>query len=1044
MICTNCGKEIQDGASFCPYCGALFADGLVRIHYEAQLESSAETLPVYNAETVRAAWDRQKATIGDDLSAKLDHMAETPSANAGDLNADGTASTLATDTASSANAGDLNADGAASTLVAGIASSANAGNFDTTGAASDSDSAPEGDAEEIVNTHAREDMDADFDTDFGDSFGDRDDASAKTAAVETSSEDEEDYDPAAEDEAILDEFYKKALRFEAEERRRREEEERKAREEAEARAEAERKAREEAERIAREEAAARAEAERLAREEAERKAREEEEARAEAERLAREEAERKAREEEEARAEAERKAQEEAEAQAKKDAERAELEEAMKQELLNLASHKTLGTHMFDEDEDEAETSEVAEPVEGTEEETESSEKTETVEDTVEATEEKTTDVETEEASEDTTEETESTEESDTSEDAAPIEEPEEVSEEEETEETSTEEVAESEETAEEAVAEEPETTEETESAEEIEETSEEDASETADESESTEASDDIAESEETEAVEETEEESTEETDEDSESETAEVIPIADHLPDDSDEFLDAEDSDDFDTDDSDDEDSDLDADDSEENSDASDSDASDADTSEHTATITPLNDFDRVDQMLGVTDDAASTADTTAADTSAARIRNPKLLVKVAVAVIAVVAVALAGWYQMPATKESRIRRQAEKAYAAADYTSAAAAYQQLFGYGVQSEEIYLHAADAYADAGHHAEAVALLKNSLADYPDSSALKDELEALNPTVHFDPEGGDFTDPVRVKLSTDAGDSILYTIQRDGDSAKPETIEYATPTELSYSGRYTVTAHAIARDGEAGSSFTQSYEIKLDPDKYRLNDWHETADGVQYLGEDGRFVTGWQTIDDQKYYFDEKGYRATGLTEIDRDSYFFNADGVMQTGWQQADDDWYFFDETGRMLTDVWIEDTYYVGADGRMLKDTTTPDGIAVDANGRKASDLVSLFQQYPKAMVVIQTADRQKTGDYSTFAAKAYYSHSSDTPEGDSTDVTVKISNRAWMHYIDKKLPDALVTDAYHFLPHIGILNPTFDDDGVITKFDFILGSQG
>ena len=88
MICTNCGKEIQDGASFCPYCGALFADGLVRIHYEAQLESSAETLPVYNAETVRAAWDRQKATIGDDLSAKLDQMTETPSADEGALGTD--------------------------------------------------------------------------------------------------------------------------------------------------------------------------------------------------------------------------------------------------------------------------------------------------------------------------------------------------------------------------------------------------------------------------------------------------------------------------------------------------------------------------------------------------------------------------------------------------------------------------------------------------------------------------------------------------------------------------------------------------------------------------------------------------------------------------------------------------------------------------------------------------------------------------------------------------------------------------------------------
>ena len=440
---------------------------------------------------------------------------------------------------------------------------------------------------------------------------------------------------------------------------------------------------------------------------------------------------------------------------------------------------------------------------------------------------------------------------------------------------------------------------------------------------------------------------------------------------------------------------------------------------------------------MLGVSDVTTDTA-------SAAHAHSAKRFVKVAIAVIAVVAVALAGWYQMPATKESRIRRQAEKAYAAADYTTAAAAYQQLFGYGVQSEEICLHAADAYADAGHHTEAVALLKSNLADYPDSSALKDELEALDPTVHFDPEGGDFSDPVSVKLSTDAGDPIRYTIQRDGDSTTPETIEYATPAELSYSGRYTVTAHAIAKDGEAGSSFTQSYEIRLDPDKYSLNDWHETADGVQYLDEDGRFVTGWQTIDDQKYYFDEAGYRATGLTEIDRATYFFDAEGVMQTGWQQSDDDWYFFDETGHMLTDVWIEDTYYVGADGKMLKDTTTPDGIAVDASGRRASDLVTLFQQHPKAMVVIQTADRQKTGDYSTFAAKAYYSHSSDTPEGDSTDVTVKISNRAWMHYIDKKLPDALVTDAYHFLPHIGILNPTFDDDGVITKFDFILGSQG
>ena len=196
MICTNCGKEIQDGASFCPYCGALFADGLVRIHYEAQLERSAETLPVYNAETVRAAWDRQKATIGDDLSAKLDQMAETPSANAGDLNADDVSSTHVA-AVSSANAGDLDMDGAATTLATGAASSADAGDLDMDGAAADrgmmqdGEPAPEGDAEETANAPTREDIDADFDVDFGE----KRDASSKTSAVDTSSEDEEDYDP---------------------------------------------------------------------------------------------------------------------------------------------------------------------------------------------------------------------------------------------------------------------------------------------------------------------------------------------------------------------------------------------------------------------------------------------------------------------------------------------------------------------------------------------------------------------------------------------------------------------------------------------------------------------------------------------------------------------------------------------------------------------------------------------------------------------------------------------------------------------------------
>ena len=416
----------------------------------------------------------------------------------------------------------------------------------------------------------------------------------------------------------------------------------------------------------------------------------------------------------------------------------------------------------------------------------------------------------------------------------------------------------------------------------------------------------------------------------------------------------------------------------------------------------------------------------------------------KITALVIAVVAVAWGVWYQLPSTKASRIRKQAEQAYAAADYADAAAAYQQLMGYGAQSEKICLHAVDAYADAGDHAEALALLQSSIERYPDSSALKDELEKLNPTVHFDPEGGSFTDPVTIQMRSEGTEQIRYSIEREGASAKSEEIEYATPAELRYSGSYTVRAHGIAKDGEAGDEFTQHYEIKLDPNKYHLDDWNETADGVQYLDAEGRFLTGWQTIDEKKYYFDEDGYRATGKTDIDRDSYFFDADGVMQTGWQQDDDGWYFFDETGKMLRDVWIEDTYYVDSDGKMLMDTTTPDGTKVDANGRKISDLAKIFEEHPDAMVVIQSADRKNEGEYSTFPAKAYYKHTSDKPEGDAYDTTVRISNHAWLHYIDKNLPRALVTDAYRFLPHIGILKPTIDENGIITEFDFILGSQG
>lgn len=423
---------------------------------------------------------------------------------------------------------------------------------------------------------------------------------------------------------------------------------------------------------------------------------------------------------------------------------------------------------------------------------------------------------------------------------------------------------------------------------------------------------------------------------------------------------------------------------------------------------------------------------------------RHRKLLTAVSALVVLLIAAAATGWYLLPSSRAARTLRKAEAAYASSDYAEAASLYHQLMDEGSQTEDVSLHAADAYANAGHHAEAVALLKNALAADPDSSELQALLEKLNPTVTFSPEGGSYTDPVSVTLQT-SGNAVRYTLHRDGDSTASKETDYTEPVELRYSGSYTLTARGIGQDGEAGETFVQKYEVKLDPEKYHLNDWLKTDQGVQYLDGDGRFVTGWQTIDEKKYYFDSDGYRVTGKTEIDRDTYFFDKDGVMQTGWQQDSNGWYFFDETGKMLRDVWIEETFYVNADGKMLTDTTTPDGVKVGADGRKVSDLETIFAEHPNAMVVIYSKERKNEGDYSTFTGKLYYQHSSDKPEGDSTDLTVRVSNQAWVHYLDRtSLPDVIVTDAYRFLPYLGILNPTVDENGIITGFDFILGSQG
>ncbi|WP_051671777.1 tetratricopeptide repeat protein [Oribacterium sp. P6A1] len=137
-----------------------------------------------------------------------------------------------------------------------------------------------------------------------------------------------------------------------------------------------------------------------------------------------------------------------------------------------------------------------------------------------------------------------------------------------------------------------------------------------------------------------------------------------------------------------------------------------------------------------------------------------------------------------------------------------------------------------------------------------------------------------------------------------------------------------------------------------------------------------------------------------------------------------------------------ISETYTVNIEPETVPETEAPQETETQSESSEFS-FASEYAEYPDTLVEIQTGDRQNMGDYSVFPAKVYHSHNSDKPEGDAKDVTIKISNSAWLHYIDYDYGSIPVKDAYVFLKYIGLLNATTDENGVVTKFDFILGSQ-
>ncbi|WP_031555240.1 zinc-ribbon domain-containing protein [Oribacterium sp. FC2011] len=100
-------------------------------------------------------------------------------------------------------------------------------------------------------------------------------------------------------------------------------------------------------------------------------------------------------------------------------------------------------------------------------------------------------------------------------------------------------------------------------------------------------------------------------------------------------------------------------------------------------------------------------------------------------------------------------------------------------------------------------------------------------------------------------------------------------------------------------------------------------------------------------------------------------------------------------------------------------------------------------YESYPDTLVEILPANRRDMGDYSVFEAQVYHDHNKDVPVGESRTETIKISNKAWLHYKDFNPNEIRVIDAYVFLKYIGILNARTDENGIVTDFDFYLGRQ-
>ena len=357
------------------------------------------------------------------------------------------------------------------------------------------------------------------------------------------------------------------------------------------------------------------------------------------------------------------------------------------------------------------------------------------------------------------------------------------------------------------------------------------------------------------------------------------------------------------------------------------------------------------------------------------------------------------------------------------------------------KDSKYYLLLAEAYAKAGQHENGVKTLEEAKKLFPDNQEIQTALALLDPKVESNLEGENFSDAIEISLKSTA-QKIIYSLSGGKEEIKQE--EYLAPIKLSRNGNYTLSAYAEASDGTMGESYTKSFSISLDPEKYHLSQFVDGEGGKSYIDENGDRVTGWKEIEGKYYYFNEKGIMQSGFQDIDGERYYLNEDGTMQTGRLDLEGNTYFFDQDGHMIKDAWIDNVYYVGEDGVMLRNTENKEGIHFDEEGRRSFLATELYAAHPDSIVVVESKKRKDQSSYYLFPAKVYYQKKNGRASGElAYETEIKVSKMAMMSYLDEDLPSITAKDAVSFLPTLSMQNIKQNKDGVITSFSFVLGER-